>query len=77
MDQSNIRPAVFFGRINLGSPRRVRAEALAWLPGLVLDDVSTIRSMTSPRHCLRQRLARRLRARRQRTRQPGDVSAPP
>ncbi|MES2585095.1 MAG: hypothetical protein V4627_20395 [Pseudomonadota bacterium] len=42
---------------------RVRAEALAWSPGLVMDYVSAVRSMTYPRHNFRQRLARRWRGR--------------
>ena len=46
---------------------RVRAEALAWSPGLVLDYVSAVRSMTYPRHNFRQRLARRWRARKRPT----------
>ena len=48
---------------------RVRAESLAWSPGLVLDYVSAVRSMTYPRHNFKQRLARRWRARQRRTRQ--------
>ena len=50
---------------------RVRAEALAWSPGLVLDYVSAVRSITYPRHNFRQRLVRRWRARQRRTRQDG------
>lgn len=50
---------------------RVRAEALAWSPGLVLDYVSAVRSMTYPRHSFRQRMVRRWRARQRRTRQDG------
>lgn len=51
---------------------RVCAESLAWSPGLVLDYVSAVRTITypghNPRHSFRQRLARRWRARRERSR---------
>jgi hypothetical protein len=56
---------------------RVRAEALAWSPGLVLDYVSAVRSITYPRHNFRQLLARRWRARLRRTRQDQVPSGPP
>lgn len=46
---------------------RSRADALAWSPGLVLDYVSAIRSITYPRHSFMQRLARRWRERQRRT----------
>lgn len=49
---------------------RVRAESLAWSPGLVLDYVSAVRSITYPRHNFRQRLLRRWRVRQRRSR-PG------
>ena len=56
---------------------RVLAEALAWSPGLVLDYASAVRSITYPRHNVRQRLTRRWRARIRRSRQaqnPVDLS---
>ena len=46
---------------------RARADALAWSPGLVLDYVSAVRSITYPRHSFRQRLARRWREPQRRT----------
>lgn len=50
---------------------RARANALAWSPGLVLDYASAVRSITYPRHGVRQRLARRWRERQRRTGQEG------
>ena len=47
---------------------RVRAESLAWSPGLVLDYVSAVRRVTDPRYDLRLHLARRWRAKRRRRR---------
>lgn len=45
---------------------RVRAESLAWSPGLALDYISAVRRVTDPRYDLRLHLVRRWRARRRR-----------
>ena len=42
---------------------RVRAESLAWSPGLVLDYVRAVRRVTDPRHDLRSHMLRRWRVR--------------
>ena len=61
-----LRMLLHSDRLLAGSVR-VRAETPAWSPGLVLDYVSAVRSMTYPRHNFRQRLARRWRARKRPT----------
>lgn len=43
---------------------RVRAESLAWSPGLTLDYIRAVRRITDPRYDLRMHLMRRWRARR-------------
>ncbi len=45
---------------------RVRAESLAWSPGLALDYISAVRRVTDPRYDLRMHLVRRWRAQRRR-----------
>ena len=45
---------------------RVRAESLAWSPGLALDYISAVRRVTDPRYDLRLHLVRRWRAKRRR-----------
>lgn len=45
---------------------RVRAESLAWSPGLALDYISAIRRVTDPRYDLRLHLVRRWRVRHRR-----------
>jgi uncharacterized membrane protein HdeD (DUF308 family) len=45
---------------------RVRAESLAWSPGLALDYISAVRRVTDPRYDLRLHLGRRWRAKRRR-----------
>ena len=45
---------------------RVRAESLAWSPGLALDYISAVRRITDPRYDLRLHLMRRWRVRRRR-----------
>ena len=50
----------------LASSVRVRAESLAWSPGLLLDYVQAVRRVTDPRYDLRMNLLRRWRAKRRR-----------
>ena len=45
---------------------RVRAESLAWSPGLTLDYIYAVRRITDPRYDLRMHLMRRWRSRRSR-----------
>ena len=42
----------------LASSVRVRAESIAWTPGLTLDYASAIRRITHPKQDLRMQLAR-------------------
>ncbi len=51
----------------LAASVRVRAESLAWSPGLLLDYVRAVRRVTDPRYDLRQHLVRRWRAKRRRS----------
>jgi uncharacterized membrane protein HdeD (DUF308 family) len=50
----------------LAGSARVRAESLAWSPGLALDYISAVRRVTDPRYDLRLHLVRRWRAKRRR-----------
>jgi hypothetical protein len=50
----------------LAGSARVRAESLAWSPGLALDCISAVRRVTDPRYDLRLHLVRRWRAKRRR-----------
>jgi hypothetical protein len=52
----------------LASSVRVRAESLAWSPGLALDYVQAVRRVTDPRYDLRTNLLRRWRAKYRRRR---------
>ena len=57
---------VFHPDMWLAGSVRVRAESLAWSPGLALDYISAVRRVTDPRYDLRLHLMRRWRTKRRR-----------
>jgi uncharacterized membrane protein HdeD (DUF308 family) len=57
---------VFHPDMWLAGSVRVRAESLAWSPGLALDYIGAVRRITDPRYDLRQHLLRRWRTGRRR-----------